>query len=231
MSKSTRRHRDDQPRRDASSPPAVDAYFDARGKGRPAKDMLNEVLRDASVLDELARDQEWIDEVRHSTPTPDQTICILNRLGLDPTRFNRRQHRFTLLTRRLSTAAVLAFAFVVGMWARSSLVGVGGSQPVETAHRFERVIESLPIQMDPFDRMRGLMLEVGTTLADPDSLPPSTAPAFVPAPLPAPTTTLPAPKRALLKQGNPPAIDLEGVFDDEIDVESLKAIYKDLGIV
>ncbi|GEM_PF-5205664 len=231
MSKSARRHPEEQPRRDESSPPAIDAYFDAHGKGRPAKQMLDEVLRDASVLEDLARDREWIDEMRHSSPAPDQTLRILNRLGLDPNQFDRRHHRFALLTRRLSTAAVLAFAFVIGMWARSSLVHSGASQPVETAHRFERVIESLPIQMDPFDSMRGLMLEVGTTLAEPDVSPSPTASSFKAGPPPAAATPLPAPKRALLEPVTPPANDLEDLFDDQIDVESLKAIYKDLGIV
>ena len=193
--------------------------------------MLDEVCRDAAVLNDLARDREWIDQMRLPAPAPDQTGRILGRLGVDVTHFDRRRHRFVMVSRRLAAAAALALAFVVGMWARSSLLPVPATRTVETAHRFERVIESLPIQMDPFDRVRGIMLEVGATLAEPDpqaETPARRASANRRTP---PDSRSHAPARATVTDHARPEVDPSGPFNEEFDVESLKAIYRDLGIV
>ena len=225
-------HPDQHHRRADATPPAVDAYLDARGARRQARSMLDEVCRDASVLDDLARDREWIDEVRSPAPAPDLTDRILGRLGVDATHFDRRRHRFVLRSRRLSAAAALALAFVVGMWARSSLVPAPATRAVETAHRFERILESLPIQMNPLEPLRVIMLEVGSTLAEPEAqpqpaAPPASAARRTPADLPRH-----APVRTTTKDRLRPDADQPGLFlDEEIDVESLKAIYRDLGIV
>lgn len=226
-----RRPDTDSSRQGGAEPaPVVDAYFDARGGGRPARSIMDRVLRDASVLDELARDREWIDEVRTSAEAPDQTSQIMGRLGIDLARFDGRRHRFVLLSRRLSTAAVLAFAFVVGMWARSSLVFSPGADPVPTAHQLERVIESLPIQRDPLESVRGMMLQVADSLADPEMRATPVVGDTRPA-APRESAASRHPGRATLDAATPPAGDPAEFFDEEIDVESLKTIYKDLGIV
>ncbi len=232
MSADDHLHPRDADRRDTESQ-RIDAYFDARGSGKPARSMLDEVLRDASVLDDLARDREWIDEVRAAAPAPDQTMRILDRLGVDPNHFDRRRHRFTIFTRRLASAAVLMFAFVIGMWARSTGFRPAAAERVETARQFERVIESLPIQLDPFDRVRGVMLEVGSTLAESQPAPvqvsqPESARQDAPLRQP-PQPRRPAVRRAGIEPS--PAITDDGLIDEEIDIETLKAIYKDLGIV
>lgn len=214
-----------------SAPPAVEAYLDARGTGRPAKSMLDQVCRDASVLDDLARDREWIDQVRLPASAPDQTDRILGRLGVERGQFNRRRHRFALLSRRFSAAAVLVLAFVVGMWGRSALMPAPVTPTVETAHRLERVIESLPIQMDPLVRMRGIMLEAGSTLLEPDS---PVDPSIHSGPATRRSTLDPrfqAPVRAMINDHHLPELDPSGLINEDIDVESLNAIYREMGIV
>ncbi|MCC6906705.1 MAG: hypothetical protein IT430_02075 [Phycisphaerales bacterium] len=232
MSADDHLHPRDSARRDEESQ-RIDAYFDARGSGKPARSMLDDVLRDASVLDDLARDREWIDEVRAGAPAPDQTLRILDRLGVDPIRFDRRRHRFTVITRRLATAAVLLFAFVIGMWARSTGFRPAAAERVETARQFERVIESLPMQIDPFDRVRGAMLEFGSTLAETEAPTMPIDQTEIRRQNP-PSRVQLRPNRPVLKRATiepmPPALD-DGLIDEDIDVETLKAIYKDLGIV
>lgn len=212
-----------------SASPAVDHYLDARGAGRPAKSMLDAVCRDSSVLDTLARDRKWIDEVRLPASAPDQTGRILDRLGVEMSQFDRRRHRFVLLSRRFSAAAVLVLAFVVGMWARSSLIPAPATQTVETAHRLERVIESLPTEMDPFDRVRGIILEVGATLAEPDSA--ADAPAQPSRVTRRPATGPRPPARAGIKDRIRPELNPSGLINQNVDTESLIALYRDMGII
>jgi len=211
--------------------PAVDPYLDARGAGRPAKSMLDAVCRDSSVLDALARDREWIDEVRSPASVPDQTGLILNRLGVEMRHFDRRRHRFVLLSRRLCMAAVLVLAFVVGMWARSALVPAPATRTFETANRLERVIKSLPTEMDPFDRVRNLILEVGATLAGPDSAVGSPNRPARAARRTAPDAPPNAPVRAGLRNSVRPELAPSGLINQDIDAESPHAIYRDMGIV
>lgn len=145
---------------------AIEEYLDARGRGRSARRMLDEVAADASMLDDLAADRAWIDLVRTIPPAPDQTDRILDRLGLDAARFNRRGHRFALFTRRLAIAAVLSLAFVLGMWARSSMM-LSRPIPSTAARHLQQAIESIPAELDPLGRVRGLVFDVGSTLAPP----------------------------------------------------------------
>ncbi len=151
--------------RDPGRARSIEEYLDARGRGRSARHMLDAVASDVSTLDDLASDRAWIDIVRDAPRAPDQTDRILKRLGLGAGRFDRRGHRFALFTRRLAVAGVLALAFVLGMWMRSSMMLSRQAPATQAAEHLQQVIESIPAEIDPLSRVRGLVFDVGSTLA------------------------------------------------------------------
>jgi len=228
MKRKPRRHPDSPSAGEpATRPESIEAYLDARGAGRAARHMLDQIAVDASTLDDLAKDREWIDEVRTAPAAPDQTHRILKRLGLDPAREGRDHLRFAMLSRRLVTAAVLVLAFVVGMWARSSVVSQSPGKTPDTVHRFERIIESLPLEIDPLERVRGMVLDVGSTLSEMDD---TGRPAAETAPRESDQPR--RPRRHQRREGiDRPGNEVEGLFTPEFDIESIQALWRDLGVV
>ncbi len=217
------RRRGDEPQRD----PAVEAYLDARGRGRSARRMLDEVARDGSTLDELARDREWIDAVRAAPSAPDQTRRILNRLGVATDDSSRARWRNVLFTRRLTTTAALLLAFVVGMWARSASTPLPSGRTTEAAHRFEEVIESLPIAIDPLERVRGMVSDVGATLAG-SEIQQESARSAAPAEAPPPRRSH---RRLDRAAGSPASLNPDALFEIDAGQEELHLILRHLGVV
>lgn len=226
MKRRSRSHPDsrlsgDEPRRD----PPIEAYLDARGRGRSARNMLDEVARDCSTLDELARDREWIDAVRAAPAAPDQTRRILDRLGFETDHSSRARWRRVLLTRRLVTAASLSLAFVVGMWARSASTPQPAARTAEAAHRFEQVIESLPMAIDPLERVRGMVSEVGATLTgtNPQNVPPAVAP----------ESSRPHRSHRHFDRGarQAPPFNAESLFNSDATQDDLLLILRHMGVV
>lgn len=149
----------------------LDAYFDGGLDAMRCRALLDQLSRDPVLFEEMASDRAWMDVLRLPVRAPDLTPAILDRLDLDSASYSFNGHldRWARWSRRLATAAVLAFAFCVGMWVRSS--GVKQAQWVSPTGGDGPFIHSQPWR--PSNRGPGIFVDparyLGSEFASPDS--------------------------------------------------------------
>jgi ketosteroid isomerase-like protein len=136
----------------------IDAYFDREMKPAQIDVLLDDVVRDPSVLDDLAGEREWIDALRQCPRAPDLTTAIMRRAGLDPSRFDRRHYRRRLWLRRSALSAVILLAATMVVWMRFTGTPTAAPALPSAAPHIEAVFEALPAEIDPLQQVRVLVL-------------------------------------------------------------------------
>jgi len=141
----------------------VNAWLDARESRRSNDEFITAMLRDPSVLDDLASQRPWMDDLAGKRPrAPDQADAVLHRLGLAAQGSRGGQRYARTARRRPVLCAVCIAAFSFGMWARSQDYLVNENTSANGIDRqVADVISNVPADLQPLGRVQNILRRIG----------------------------------------------------------------------
>lgn len=146
----------------------VNAYLDRRGDERSSDQFLDAMLRDPELLDNLANQRPWLDDVaRRPSRAPDQADAVLRRLGLEARGIRPARRYAHAGSRKPLLCVVCLGAFSFGMWARSqSFMTMQVHPEGRIDQALSDVVDQVPDDLQPLETVQTALLRLGEDISD-----------------------------------------------------------------